>query len=183
MADYNQEQEYTKLITLDITNGKIGSIELENTLDFDSYFVGNVGKKLYIFDNKHAVLYEIDVKKKKTTIKSNNEMGYVKYENGEFISCSKSEYKVDKIKYNSDKSIYSYNSTDEGTYKSVSDNSSIIQKISNNNLNYVNESDNKLFYSYEDYFYYYLPNKGQVTLFYNYELTFNNNNTIFVYIK
>ncbi len=183
MADYNQEHEYTKLITLDITNGKTGSIELEHTLDFDSYFVGNIGKKLYLFDNKHAVLYEIDTKKKKTSIKSNNEMGYVKYEDGEFVSCSKSEYKVDKIKYKNDNSIYSYNPTDEGTFKNIKDNSTIIQKISNNNLNYINESNNKLFYSYEDNFYYYLPDKGQVNIFYSYELTFNSNNTIFVYIK
>ena len=36
---------------------------------------------------------------------------------------------------------------------------------------------------FDDVFYKYDPNNGNTPIFYNYELTFNSNNTVFVYNK
>lgn len=182
MANYNEEHEYTKLITLNLETQKSSTIELGYSIDYDSYIVGSIEKKLYIFDNKYSILYEINTKNNKVNIISNNEKGYVKYNGKDFITCSKSEYKIDKIKYISNNSLYQY-TINNGVYKIINDNKNISQKISANNLNIIKEKNNALFYSYEDNFYLYSPYSGNSKIFYNYELSFNKDNTIFVYLN
>ena len=103
-----------------------------------------------------------------------------KYNGEEFIKCSKSEYKVDKIKFNFDSSIYKY-TFDNGIYKTI-DNSKLKQLIHNSEIKIEKENNNKIYYSLEDNFYMYTPENGSEIIFYNYELSFNNKNTIFVYI-
>ena len=183
MPNNDEEHEYTSLVALNIKTRSTDLIELGHSIDFDSYVVGNVDKYLYIFDNKYSVLYEINTKNHKVDILSNNEKGFVKYENGKFVTCSKNEYKVDKIKYNKEtKSNYTY-LTSTGLYKTIKDNKNIKQKIINNDVNIINENNNEIYYQFEDSFYRYNPIYGSKKVFYNYELTFNSNNTIFVYIK
>ena len=157
-------------------------IPIGYNIDYDSYIVGNIKKKLYIFDNKHSKLYEIDLKKEKTKIIANNEIGYKKYNGEEFVKCSKSEYKVDKITYNFETSRYNY-SFEEGLYKTIGDNSNLKQLIHNQEIKIEKEYNNKIYYSLEDNFYVYSPNNGSELIFYNYELSYNNKNTIFVYIN
>lgn len=180
MQNYDQEYEYSELIALNIKTHKTSKIEIGYNIDSNSYIVGNIGKYLYIYDDKHSVLYEINIKKQETKIISNNEIGYKKYNGEEFVKCSKSEYKVDKIKYDFDDSnyIYKYN---EGLYKKINENQ-IEQLINNNDVKIIKEYHNDLFYSYENNFYIYNPLEGSRRVFYNYELKFNNNNNIFVYI-
>ncbi len=180
MANYNEEHEYSKLVTLNLKTLKKKEITIGYNIDYDSYIVGNIKKKLYIFDNKHSKLYEIDLNKEKTSVIASNELGYKKYNGEEFVKCSKSEYKVDKIKFNFDSSIYKY-TFDNGVYKTI-DNSKLKQLIHNNEIKIEKENKNKIYYSFEDNFYMYTPSKGNELIFYNYELSFNNKNTIFVYI-
>ena len=150
-------------------------------LDFDSYIVGNIKNKLYLFDNKYSILYEIDVKKEKTKIFGNNELGFTKYVDGEFVSCSKTEYKIDKIKFNNKTSNYEYSVY--GMFKSINENTNLKQRINNNSVKIYHENYNDIYYLYNDNFYKYSPLKGSQMIFYNYELQFNNENTIFVYNK
>ncbi len=182
MPDYDMEHEFNRLITLDITNNKRNIIDLEYTIDYDSYVVGSIKNNLYIFDNKHSVLYEINIKSKKTIIKSNNETGYVKYINGEFISCSKSEYKVDRITFDSPSSLYNYN-FNSALYKTISDNNNIKTIISNDNVSIVKEYNNRIYYVLDDYLYEYEPYNGSNKIMYFFELNFNKDNTIFIYNK
>ncbi len=44
----------------------------------------HIKKKLYIFDNKHSILYEINLKDGESKIIGSNEIGFVKYKNKEF---------------------------------------------------------------------------------------------------
>ncbi len=182
MANNDEEHEYTSLVTINLTTLNKDKIDLGYTIDFDSYIVGNIRNNLYIFDNKYAVLYEINTKNKKVKIIANNEKGYVKYVNGEFVSCSKNEYKVNKIKFNTNDSKYKY-TLNNGTYKAINENKKLLQKINNNDINIIKEKDNKIYYNFEDNFYIYEPFNGNNLIFYNYELTFNSDNTMFVYIK
>lgn len=182
MPDYDEEHEFDRLITLDMTNNKRNVIDLDYTIDYDSYVVGNIKNNIYVFDNKHSILYEINIKKKKTTIKSSNEIGYVKYVDGEFITCSKSEYKVDRIKYNSNESIYKYY-FDGYLYKSINDNKNIKTVIHSKDVSMIKEHENKLYYIDEDYLYRYDPYSDYEKIFYFFELNFNKNNTIFIYNK
>lgn len=182
MPDYDMEHEYNRLITLDITNNKRNVIDLEYTIDYDSYVVGTIKNNLYIFDNKHSVLYEINLKNKKTIIKSNNEIGYVKYLNDEFVSCSKSEYKVDKITFDTKKSLYKY-SFDNGLYKTMNNNKNIKTIISNDDVSIIKEYNNRIYYVLDDYLYEYEPYNGSNKIMYFFELNFNKDNTIFIYNK
>ena len=183
MADYNSEYEYNKIYYFNLLTKEVNSFELGYTLDFDSYFVGSVGKYIYLFDNKNSILYEINSKTKKVKIKSNNETGYVKYENGEFVSCSKTEYKNDKIKFDVNNSIYNYELKDNMVYKSINDNNKIKQLLSRDSIKIVSEYKNEMYYYLGEKFYKYVPNKGSEEIFYNYELNFNDSNTMFVYHK
>ena len=183
MANNDEEHEYTALVALNIKTRSAELIDLGYTIDFDSYIVGTIDKNLYLFDNKHSILYQINTKNYKVDILSNNEKGFVKYENGKFVSCSKNEYKVDKITYNIvTKSNYTY-TLSKGLFKTINDNKTIKQKIINDDVNIISEKENEIFYQYEDSFYRYTPKDGSKKVFYNYELTFNSNNTIFVYTK
>lgn len=181
MPDYNKEHEFTRLIALDIITKSIKYIDLNYKIDYDAYVVGSIKNNLYIFDNKHSVLYEINVKNKNMSIKSSNEIGYVKYENGEFTSCSKSEYKVNKIKYNLNSSIYEYK-FDNVLYKRVLDNKNINTIIINEDVSIIHEYKNNLFYVYKDALYMYSPIETK-EIFYSFELNFNKDNTIFIYNK
>ena len=181
-VNYDEEFEYSSLIALNIMTNRTEKIDIGYNIDYDSYIVGNIKNKVYIFDNKHSILYEVNIKKNKTEIIGNVENGFVKYENGKFVSCSKSEYKVDKIKYNTLESNYTY-IDDNGLFKTINDNNKLKQKINNNKVTMISEYNNDIYYIYEDNFYKYNPLNGENKIFYNYELTFNSNNTIFVYIK
>lgn len=180
-ANYDENHEYTKLISLNLKNLKKSEIEIGYHIDYDSYIVGHIKKKLYIFDNKHSKLYEIDLKKKETKIISSNELGYKKYNGKEFVKCSKSEYKVDKIKYNFDETNHIYE-TNQGIFKTIKDNENLKQLINTEEIIKIKDYKERLYFSNKDNFYIYTPSKGNVSIFYNFELSFNNNNTIFVYI-
>lgn len=180
MPNYNQEHEYSELIKFNIKTLKYEKIVINNKIDYDSYIVGNIKKKLYIFDNKHSILYEINLKNGESKIIGSNEIGYVKYVNNEFVSCSKSEYKNDKIKYFDDNSIYKYNNND-GLYKTIKDNDGIIQKISNSETIILGEYNNILYYLVKNKVYKYEPMKTTKQILFENELEFNNSNMIFVY--
>ena len=182
MANYDQEHEFNTLIKLNLLTKKKEKIQLNYNIDFDSYFVGNIKDKLYLFDNKYAVLYEIDTKKNEVKVIGNNEKGYIKYDGEKFVNCSKSEYKVNKITYNTNKSLYEY-TLNEGLYKSIKENKKTNLKINDNNIDIIKEYKNQLYFMDKDNFYIYTPNKGNKKIFYNFELEFNDKNTIFVYIK
>ena len=140
----------------------------------------HIKKKLYIFDNKHSILYEINLKDGESKIIGSNEIGFVKYKNKEFVSCSKSEYKNDKIKYNKFVSIYKYKNNN-GLYKTIKDNEGIIQKISNDEVIILGEYDNVLYYLLKNKVYKYDPMKNIKQVLFENELEFNNTNMIFVY--
>ena len=180
MANNDEEHEYTSLIALNITNLKTKKIDLGVTIDFDSYFVGSVKNNIYIYDNKYNVLYEINVKNNKVNIVGNNEKGFVKYDGKKFVNCSKSDYKINKIKYNSIKTNYEYKS-DNVTYKKYNENQFVRQKIINEKVQFINEKDNILYYYLKDSLFRYNPLNGSEKIFYYYELSFNSDNTIFVY--
>ena len=182
MPNNDQEHEFNSLVIFNIKNKKKEIFELKYTIDYDSYIVGNIGNKLYLFDNKHSILYEINVKKEEIDIIGNNEKGYVKYENGKFVSCSKTEYKNDKIKYGENSNTNYHYDKNNGIYKSINDNKNIKQKIINKEVNIIKEDRYNLFYQYDDNFYKYSPIDGSQLVFYNYELKYNKDNIIFVYI-
>ncbi len=182
MPNYDQEHEFNELLSLNLTTQKNNKIKLDKTIDYDSYVVGNIKNKLYIYDNKASILYEINIRNGEVKIKSSAEKGYVKYENGKFISCSKSEYKVNKITINHDSSNYIYE-TDDVTYKMFKENKDLKTLINDKKIVKILELNNKLYYIEDNNLYIYSPDNGMNKIFYDYELSFNNSKAVFIYIK
>ena len=183
MPNYDEEHEYSKMIKLNLETHKIDSISLEKKIDFDSYIVGNIKNKLYIFDNKNSILYELNLKNSKLSVIGNIEKGFIKYKDGEWITCSKTEYRINKIKIDNYKdSNYTYK-IENGLFKQIKENNNITTKISDNISNIIYEYNDDIYYIYEDNLYLYNSLKGNNKLFYYYELNFNKDNTIFMYIK
>ena len=184
MPNYDEEHEYSKLIKLNLETHKIDSISLEKKIDFDSYIVGNIKNKLYIFDNKNSVLYELNLKNSKLTVIGSAEKGFTKYKDGEWVTCSKTEYKINKFKIEDTKeSNYTYKIDNNILLKQINENNNITTKISNNISNIIYEYQDDIYYIFENNLYLYNPSKGNNKVFYNYELNFNKDNTIFMYIK
>ncbi len=182
MPNYNMEHEFNEMYSFDIRTGKYNKIVLSQKIDYDSYVVGNIGKKIYLYDNKNSKLYEINVKKGKIKTIGSSDKGFVKYVNNKFVTCSKNDYKVDKIKIEkTNLSNYTYEIS-EGTYKLFNDNKKIKNKIFIDNVDIIKEYNDDLYYKYKDYFYIYNPIIGSNKIFYDSELSFNNSKSIFVYI-
>ncbi len=182
MPNYNMEHEFNELYSFDIKNGNYYKIPLTKKIDYDSYIVGNIGKKIYLYDNKNSKLYEINIKNGKIKTIGSSENGYVKYYNGKFITCSKNDYKIDKVKITEEeKSNYIYES-DIATYKMFKDNKDIKSKIVDNKIDIIKEYKDDMYYKYKDIFYVYNPKFGSTKIFYDSELSFNNSKSIFVYI-
>ncbi len=183
MPNYDIEHEYNEMIALDIVSQKTSTIKLNRKIDYDSYVVGNIKNKLYIYDNKKSILYEINVKNGETNIISSSEKGYKKYSNGKFIECSKNEYKNDRITFNlNNTSNYKYEITDS-TYKMYNNDENIKIKIVDQKIEIVSEYRDNIYYKIDNYFYRYNPRSGSKKIFYDYELSFNNSKPVFVYIK
>ena len=182
MPNYDMEHEFNELVSFNMKDGKIDKIKLNVKIDYDSYVVGNIKKKLYIFDNKKTVLYEINVKNGKTKIAGNNEKGFTKYVDGKSIPCSKNEYKVDRITIKNDNPTYYKYTYSNSTIKMYKENETISTKILNDQVDIYYEDNDTIYYKNKDSFYSYNPFKGSSKIFYDYELSFNNSKSVFVCI-
>lgn len=184
MPNYDMEHEFNEMVVLNIEDLTKKTIKLEYNIDYDSYVVGSVKNKIYLFDNKHSILYEVDTKKEKVSIAGSNQKGYTMYKNNEFVSCSKILYSVKKIKYNDIKTNSNYKYVfKDGTYKEYKDNLKIKTKIFENKINILKQYKNELYYLDKDTLFVYKPETGSKKVFYNYELEFNSNNSTFIYIR
>ena len=183
MPNYDQKYEYDELIIFNIISGNISKINLNKKIDYDSYVVGNIKNKLYIFDNKSSILYSINIKNGEIEIMSSDDIGYYKYQNGKFIKCDKTEYKIDKIKYNNtSNSFYKY-IIDKEVYKVYNENKNVKTRINDKSIIKIFEKDNDLYYVLDNSFYKYNPINGNIKIFYDYELSFNNSKAVFMYYK
>ena len=130
------------------------------------------------------MLYELNLKNSKLTVIGNAEKGFTKYKDGEWVTCSKTEYKINKFKIEDTKgSNYTYKIDNNILLKQINENSNITIKISNYISNIIYEYQDDIYYIFEDNLYLYNPLKGNNKVFYNYELNFNKDNTIFMYNK
>lgn len=178
--NYEEDHTFSSFVTLNIKSRKVSKIDLSYDIDYDSYIVGLYENNIYLFDNKYSILYEFNPRKEKLSIKGSNSKGYTRFENGNEVSCSKSEYKVNKIKYDSDNSIYKYIKDDTGVYRIIN-NSSIRTYISFDDIKIIYKVRNSIYYIYKDSVYKYNDISGSEKIVTYSELEFNNDNMIFMY--
>lgn len=61
-ADYNENYEFTKFYIANIKNNTLKELKDYYNISFDSYIMGSLKNKLYLFDLDNKVQYEIDLK-------------------------------------------------------------------------------------------------------------------------
>jgi len=181
--DYNQEYEFNKLYVVNMINGKMNEIESKYDISYNSYIVGNIDKKIYLFDTKESCLYEIDIKRLTIRLVGSEELGYFKYEKDKKVSAKLSEYKNRKVTYKyKTNSNYKYEIVNNVLYKSFVEDKLKLKIFEGENIKIIGEYKDNLYFTSEDKFYKYTP-KGLIKIFNYFELNFNENNVIYIYNK
>jgi hypothetical protein len=93
VADYDQKREFSKFYIYNHKTNKVDEWNIKTTISFDSYFMGNIGDDLYLFDVSTKTQYRMNIAKKKIKVSSKN---------GEavFFDKIKSNINVNKLYYN-----------------------------------------------------------------------------------
>ena len=170
IADYNENYYYSKLYLINILNGKVKEINSEYDISFESRFLGDYNKHVYLLDTKEKKEYKINIKKE--TI-----------ENIEYQMLVNN--KIEKVKY---KELQEFNIANK-KYSYLLKNNILYHKIDDIEIQITDKSVDKVISSTKDSVYYlseenlYMYNniEGEVLLITNFEWNFNNTNMIFLY--
>lgn len=96
---YKINRDITDYLLVDIKSKIESSINLGNVISDNSYNVGVVDDKLYVFDFDNKHLFEIGLDQSRAIVGS-VEKGFKKYVNGEWIETSITDFTQNKIKFN-----------------------------------------------------------------------------------
>ena len=176
-ADYDSERTFNKFYIFNRNDEKVEKIETEFDISFDSYFLGSVKNRVYLFDKKNNKEYEINLKKKKVIDITNKELGKY-YDNGfKEIELSKFKYNDLYFKYNN---LVNYEINDEKLYKYYETTKNKILLTDKSVKNIVTYNDNSIFYISDDSLYL-NDSVNNILLLKNFEWKFNYLNQIFIF--
>ena len=185
VADYEQEEGFDKLYLVDITFGDKSEIKYHSKISFDSYVMGSVGNKVYIFDNSSKKQYEIDIKTKTVIEIGNKTLGIKYYKNGEWETMDVNSVASNKLKFvlNSEKKgsyekidsvggketgykyYYKRNGSKYDVYRSTQKSEELTYVFSTDNLNNVVYYKDFVYYEEDNYIKCYQDNIGNKKLF------------------
>ena len=110
VADYNSQYTFNKMHLVNIINGEKTTIRSYDDISFDTYIMGKVEDKIYMFDKENNKQYEIDLKEKMINYIGNK--NNIKYYNGKWTKMTLSEAKSEK-KFTTYKEIKGYEKIDK----------------------------------------------------------------------
>lgn len=179
-ANYDDDYKYSKLYIFDMKNKSYEEMTLDIPIDKDSYILGNLEYKIYVFDRKVSKEYVIDIKKQNIETVSNTDGGFI-YLNGEKQNIPLAKLKYDNYKfsylkpysYTSDNYLYLY-------YYGIEDRI----KVSNNKVKAITQTfDDEVYYISDNSLYQYSIKTKNKKLLTNFEWNFSFDNKVFVYNK
>ncbi len=176
---YEEDYLFSNFIVLDMTTGKYEEIKTQYNINYTSRVVGNNKSSIYIFDEKDASLYEINYKKKKCKLVSNEMKGYIKYKDGKKVNASLSEYTKDKITYFDLPKKYIDVSNNYFNYKINKD---LKIKFYDNNIKLVDTYKNNIYFIENDNLYKESDSEVKLILHY-FEFNFKSDDVVFIYNK
>ena len=177
-ANYDDERETNILYIFDYNKKKMKKWKIKYNISFDSYFLGNLGNDIYLFDKKNEVEYRINPEKKKIKIVSKNEMGIYFNEIWDKLPLNKFTYNNLQFKYNNN---YNYILENGILYLRLKDSDNKI-RVADYNIDYIIEvNDNTVYYFSLDSVYSYNLTDGSKKLLTAFEWNFTNKNKIFVF--
>lgn len=182
LPNYNEEYFFKSLCLINMLSGKSNLITSNYEISYNSYIVGNIKNKIYLFDQKELKLYEINTKKLTIKLVGSEELGYFKYENNKKINVKVSEYKNKEINYKDEIiSNYKYEVIEDTLYKTFNENMNLKLKIfEGKNIKIISEYNDILYFVSEDKLYKY-DSINLYKIFNYFELNFNNNSIIYIY--
>lgn len=192
----NTNKDINEYYIVDIKKDDYKYITLSQTLSNNLYNIGVVDGKLYGFDLKNKLEYEINPKSGSFDIIGNVNKGFKFYEDGKWIEKSvtdftknkikiSTDFKVDDLKFNYDKiyesdNVYYLIENDKvyRVYKNAKEVRTLLFEEDKYNNLIVNK--NRIYYIKDNYLYRY-DQYGTKTLVNNNEFKYNNTNIYFVY--
>lgn len=195
VADYNSEYTFNKMHLVNIINGEKITIRSYDDISFDSYIMGEVDGKIYMFDKENNKQYEIDLEEKMINHIGNK--NNIKYYNGKWTTITLNEAKSEK-KFTSFKEIEGYEKVDKVNnyyyfYKKDNDTYKIYRADKNNkklktylfdttditNITYINDN---IYYKNQNTLILYSKNTSK-KLITEKEIEFNNDISFGIYEK
>ena len=195
VADYNSEYTFNKMNLVNIINGEKITIRSYDDISFDSYIMGEVEGKIYLFDKENNKEYEIDLEEK--MINQIGNKNNIIYYNGKWTTITLNEAKSGK-KFTTHKDIKGYEKVDKinnyyyfykkdnnkyQVYRADIKNKSLKTYLFDTtditNIAYINDN---IYYKYLNTFYFYSRN-GSRKLISDKEIEFNSDISFGIYEK
>ena len=177
IPDYDQKYEFDKFYLIDITSNKVNTINLDDKISFNYYYLGEKDNIGYIFDKKNQKEYSINPKKEKIEVVSDISNGKVwdgKWKEISLVKLKNSEYKFETD------NVFNYKVIKNNLYCIYykGKNSTLISKSASDLIKTSNE---KVFYTHDGKLYVTSPFiKNEVVLEYD-EIIFNKGLSIYIY--
>jgi len=202
VADYDQKYDFNKFYIYNMKNNKKKELKLKQEISKDSYILGVVEEKLYIFDKDELKEYEINPKKRKIKEVGNKKDGGLFYDGKEFKKVSIYEFNKDEPKYFQTDTSYLQKVVDKTTLNYINKNNDIFYYYDKDNKFWLQDSitnqkillfnqkvsdiqmlENDIYYIVENKIYEYKENEKAKEIIKYEELNFNSKNRFTVYKK
>lgn len=178
VADYDQSRTFNKLYIYNNKDKSVDAWELDIDISFESYFMGDLDNKVYLFDQKNKVQYSLDIDRKKIEVTSDKDGG-IYYDKG------LTHKSLDSLAYNQEifvkENKYNFILKDNKLYLRYFNSEQMI-RISDRDIDHiVYATDNEVFYLVDEELYSYHIEKGEKLLLINFEWNFTYLNKVFIF--
>lgn len=176
--NYDEEYEFSNFEIIDLKKQKESTIQLDEKLNYNYYYLGTYKDKTYLIDKKNYKEYILNISKGKISDITDDNYGKVfdkKWKDVPIKKLVNKKYTFDTYK------LYNYYLEDNQLYLQYYKKENNI-KVSNLIIKEIIAYNNEeVMYISEDSLYYYSPLSGEIKMLSFTELNFNSHNQLFVY--
>jgi len=171
--NYDDNHYFNKINVINLKNGKLKEIKLEKDISFDSVFLGDYKKNIYLLDKKEEKEYKINIKKFEI-----EEIEYTILKNKKLEKTTFKEIINNDLKFDNFNEI-SYQIIDNKLFKIVEGYKILITNSTVDKI--IKEDDNTIYYLSNEKLFMYNEVYGEVLLISNFEWNFNSTNMIYIF--
>lgn len=175
--NYDEPYYFTKYLIIDHDELELSELSVNKEISYNSYYLGDHNKNIYLVDKKNKKEYKINPKKGIVSeIGNENKKGAIYDEKWENISLNKLVNKEYKF---TEKTIFDYKIINEHLYLDIDKNLILVTNNKVKEIIYTHQDE--VYYLVKNVLFVYSPNSGEVKLLENSEWNFNYRNTIFIF--
>ncbi|MDD2505675.1 MAG: hypothetical protein PHF21_05380 [Bacilli bacterium] len=176
--NYDEEYYFTNMFVINTQSLELSKIDLDKEISYNSYYLGDHNRNVYLVDKKHKIQYKININKEVTKIIGTEKKSGIIYINNKWENISLNKL-INKEQYFSKQITYNYVVLNDKLYLNI-DNNLIL--ISNKKIkNIVKTNRDEVFYLVDNALYLYTPLTGEVKMLENNEWNFNFDKKIFIF--